>query len=589
MKNYLLFIIDSLNYSHIKESEIELMPFYNSLRKDSIVCENMFSQAPYTEAAVMNIYCGQNVLDYGGYLKRFKDTPKTIFEALSEQGYTTFFNTLQPQCYPSSLSRGCTDAFYNVGFDIGALWSYRVEHYSKLYSKNLLNDKDYEDLIDIFDDNFKEWISFTEKICNRDISCEIIQENSENYDADAIKKELEKEHSLYLENKKEYIIGVMIQGPNHSFLKIQPFTQGLKIKEREDMKSMIGLFKPIIKEVRRKLFKLNIKNNRDGLFSGVFKKFKDLLKKPNNRNFKDFLKSIFLVVNVLYDIDLKKRESDNYDRFKNAPSAKTHIDHYVSWAEKNKCNKHFACIHVDDIHNPEVFFTYDSNERTIFEKECDIAREVLDNLPSDYKGSITHDLSLRYIDNVLEYLFDVLKQKALLEDTCVIITADHGFSFSGNPLRDSFVINLYLENYNVPFLIYNSGYESRVIDDIKTTKDIPATICDLAFGKIPECYTGHSLLREYEYPYVLIEYCGGGCPDLSRRQLKVAAFDKEWFVGTLCSIKEGFSFEKITEIYNLKTDPLQKNNLKGKCSYNDVEKYINAISQRYTSLSDDIK
>ena len=104
----------------------------------------------------------------------------------------------------------------------------------------------------------------------------------------------------------------------------------------------------------------------------------------------------------------------------------------------------------------------------------DLSQEVFNRLPSDYKGSITHDLSLRYIDNVIEYLFNVLKQEDLLEDTCIIITADHGFSFSGNPLRDSFLTNLYLENYNVPLLIYNSGYEPRIINDRKTTKEIPA-------------------------------------------------------------------------------------------------------------------
>lgn len=71
MHNILLFIIDSLNYSHVKESPINLMPYLSEIKKAGLYCENMYSQAPYTEAAVMNLYCGDNVLQNGGYLFRF--------------------------------------------------------------------------------------------------------------------------------------------------------------------------------------------------------------------------------------------------------------------------------------------------------------------------------------------------------------------------------------------------------------------------------------------------------------------------------------------------------------------------------------
>ena len=67
-KNILLYVVDSLNYSHIKNSDLNLMPFLEELKKDAVYCENMYSQAPYTEAALMNLYCGQDVLENGGYM-----------------------------------------------------------------------------------------------------------------------------------------------------------------------------------------------------------------------------------------------------------------------------------------------------------------------------------------------------------------------------------------------------------------------------------------------------------------------------------------------------------------------------------------
>ncbi len=173
---------------------------------------------------------------------------------------------------------------------------------------------------------------------------------------------------------------------------------------------------------------------------------------------------------------------------------------------------------------------------------------------------MTHDLSLRYMDNVIRYLYEQLAESGLLEDTCVLICADHGFSFSGNPLRDSAVVNLYLENYNIPCVITGSGLPERQITDLRSSKDIPATLCYLADRQVPAAFTGTPVTNEAGYPCVQIEYCGGGCPDISRRELKIAAFDQTYFVGTLGTLQDEL---KITEIYDLEADPKQLNNLAG--------------------------
>jgi len=236
-----------------------------------------------------------------------------------------------------------------------------------------------------------------------------------------------------------------------------------------------------------------------------------------------------------------------------------------------------------------MFFTYDTDSVELLSKEKEMALDVISKLPKTYYGSVSHDLSLRYIDSIIEYLFDQLQSKALLEDTCIIITADHGFSFAGNPVRDSFVINLYLENYNIPCYIYNSGREAQVIDRICTSKDIPATICDLAFGGKATGFTGHSLFDGYEYPNVMIEYCGGGCPDISRRELKIAAFDKKWFVGALATVNDEITDDKITEIYDLENDPRQMYNLSAKTDKMNIQYLIDVIKARYTELKNQTK
>lgn len=584
-KNYLLFIIDSLNYSHVKESPIELMPFLSSLKEKGIYCDYMFSQAPYTEAAVMNLYCGQDVLQDNGYLFRFRDAKSTIFEEMKKAGYITYYNSYQPQCHPSSVRRGVDYLYYNVGYDQGALWSYRLQHYSDQLKAGQLTSKDIGVLKEIFNDNFSEWLRFVDDILSKDESTNMIIHNAPAYDPQEVKKRVAEEYHVYEQNQEEYIKDVLSAGLSHRLFRIPAYVQNGKIQNRNSLAAIKAEMTPLFKRIQKMDITLNLKNAR-GIFKGPISKLGQMIRHPNKRTYKEFLKSGYLVVNELKDIDLFQRINEDCDCFKNAPSGKTHIDHYLRWAEQHKNDgKHFACIHIDDIHNPEVFFTYDSDDLDLIHKERVEAEKVLDSIPKTYYGSLTHDLSLRYMDNVLRYLYSELEKHGMLKNTCITICADHGFSFSGNPLRDSFVINLFLENYNIPCVITGSGLEHRAIYDLRTSKDLPATLCELATGEVPTGFSGRSLTEDYEYQEVQIEYCGGGCPDLTRRELKIAAFDKSYFVGSLCRLDEKLEGERITEIYDLSIDPKQLHNLRhGKYDEDKVAHLIQYIESRRTEI-----
>lgn len=549
MKNLIFLIIDSLNYSHVKESELPLMPFYSKLKEKSISCENMYSQAPYTEAAVMNLYCGQDVLDDGGYLLRFKNAKKTIFEIMQENGYATYYNSYQPQCHPSSVKRGVDYLFYNVGYDSSALWSYRLSHYSELYKNDKLTDDDYAILKEILNDNFKEWILFTENIISNDDSVSLINGNSKDYDAESIKKEVSAEYEKYKNSPEKYINEILTEKTQHNFFKIPDYFQNNKLKDRSVIARNTQKARPVFKRIKKMNFRLNFKNAFGKICKNPFKKFGDFICHLNKATFKEFGKAVYYSGNFLFDYDLKNRIGEDYDTFKNAPSAKSHIDHYINWANNYHNEKpHFACIHIDDIHNPEEFFTYDCEDEKLFDRELKNAEEILDKIPENYYGSITHELSLRYADSIIEYLFNELSERGMLENSYVAICADHGFSFSGNPIRDSFVTNLYLENYNMPFLLYGNDLSVKNVTKLCQSKDIPATLCNILLGKIPEEFSGHDILSDFEYPQLEIEYCGGGCPDIKRRDLKIAAFDKDYFVGTLSKITENENI--VTEIYD---------------------------------------
>jgi len=572
-KNILLFIVDSLNNTRIRQYGNELMPNFSDLKKSYCFCDSMFSQAPYTEAALMNLYCGQDVLQNNGYMYRFRDADSTVFELMRNKGYTTFFNSYQPQCYPSSLRRGVDNIYYSVGFDIGAFWSYRLSHYSELLKRNELTEKDYQTISDLLRDNFDEWLLFLNAIQNKDSSVEMIYGNAGDYKADEVKKLVLTEQEFFNVDEVAYINEVLTDGLEHRLFKIAPYNQITKIKNRSFAEQNSIKLKPLYRAIRIKNLWRNISSVPSLLGTTMWSFFKFLHHPSSNK--KDFLKAAYYSINHLVDFDLSERGDKNYDWFKNAPSARTHLDHFFKWADEYQLdNPFFACVHVDDVHNPEVFLTYDAEDESIYNEEVALVKHALNNLPKGSKGSVTHDLSLVYIDNIIKYLVETMKQKSYGEDTSIVICADHGFSFSGDPIRDSFVTNLYLENYNMPFLVIDSQLNNIEIKGLRQSKDIPSFIESLANDSID------AINKLPEYSACTIEYCGGGCPDLSRRQLKLAAFNNNLFVGTLCELNKELTSDKITEVYDLERDPKQQKNLAGKINKPLLNELISIIERR---------
>ena len=588
-KNIILVVIDSFNFNRIKDEKNrkQLTPFLYSLEKKGYFAHNMYSQAPYTEAAVMPLYCGQNVLDKGGYLERYNQCPKTIFELFEDNDYDVFFNSYQPQVFPTVVTRGINNLFYNVGFDLEALWGYRLEHYSELLKKGELTSIDWKYLIRCMDDNFNSWLSFIRLHIKHDKTVSIIQTNSKTFDALKVLEEVSREYDVYGKNKKSYIEKLLTEGKKHILFTISPYKQDNKVKNIATRNEVVKLFGPLAKEIKKKNLFYNLKNNHLD-YKGCLKKLGQCFPKFKQDKKKAFLKACYINVNAIYDLDIMDRVTESYDTFKNAPSIVTHFEHFLHWYDERKSDTpFFACMHPDDIHNPEVFFTYDTDNLELLHREYESAKSYINTLPSNFKGSLTHDLSLRYADEKLEAFFKELNERNILDNTIIAITADHGFSFSADPVRDSFVSNYYLENYRIPLWIV--GKDIEVCSDRKyhSSVDIPQTLSKLAGLKSPDNFVGEDI-RLDDRAFCQIEFCGGGCPDLSRRKIMFAAFNREWFVAVKVRLDEDIKQEHIVEIYNLTNDPDQKKNLHKKIyAIEAVNSLIECINFRKKEIQND--
>lgn len=125
--------------------------------------------------------------------------------------------------------------------------------------------------------------------------------------------------------------------------------------------------------------------------------------------------------------------------------------------------------------------------------------------PQSYKGmfkSLTkmpmhdsYDEFIRYCDKEFEKFTTRLKKKDNLENTAIILSADHGESFQHNVFAHK-TPHLYEQLTHIPLVIKEPGQKTniRIVSNTVQQIDIPATILDLANISIPAWMEGRSLL-----------------------------------------------------------------------------------------------
>lgn len=122
-----------------------------------------------------------------------------------------------------------------------------------------------------------------------------------------------------------------------------------------------------------------------------------------------------------------------------------------------------------------------------------------------------YDAEVAYTDYHLGRLFDWMEKSGRMNDTMVIIMADHGESF-GERMVYRHNSQLYDEQMKVPAIVYVPGYEPRRVADYVSTIDLAPTLLNIVGVDCPPHYAGVSLLplmrgEPFQHPPVYGEHC----------------------------------------------------------------------------------
>lgn len=236
----------------------------------------------------------------------------------------------------------------------------------------------------------------------------------------------------------------------------------------------------------------------------------------------------------------------------------------VSWIKWNKSQKFFIYMHYMATHAPyripeayeKIYVKEEIPDRVDFPhkrflRNIEINSAQKKNLIDRYDGAI------RFVDDQIGKLFDILQSLNVEEDTLLIITGDHGEAF-GEHGDWTHGYTLYQETIKIPLIIWYPKVRCSQTrsNELAGLIDIKPTILNIVGIKQREIYQGKALISQTRKKGDLYRQKGSREEIFSegRSNLRCIITSTNW---KLISDK----VKGKIELYNLEQDPEEKHNV----------------------------
>lgn len=234
----------------------------------------------------------------------------------------------------------------------------------------------------------------------------------------------------------------------------------------------------------------------------------------------------------------------------------------LAWLDDSGDRPYFLFLNYFDAHTPrlppEPFATEFGASRPKASLRSRLRGFVFPS-PKRQKSKNAYDASIAYIDSRIGQLLDSLRQRGLLDNTLVVVTADHG-ELLGERGLEGHANSLYFPTLHVPLILSMPGTvpAHQRIEAPATLRDLAATILDLAGVRSAPAVPGVTLARYWhELPGVtptpmLSEITGlanvGPKTPVGRGDMVSLVRD------SLHYIRNG---DGVEELYNIRRDPTE--------------------------------
>jgi arylsulfatase A-like enzyme len=231
----------------------------------------------------------------------------------------------------------------------------------------------------------------------------------------------------------------------------------------------------------------------------------------------------------------------------------------------------FMFAHYWDVHPPflppaeyEEQFTYDGDDRHLSEffnsdakgrRGGEYAAFVTGRHETLADSKEAYDGAIAWVDAQIGRLYDHLKETGRLDETLLIVTADHGHFFGEHDIFSD-NCSLYDGAVQVPLIIHHPDYEADRIEGLVQHTDVRPTIHDFYNIPVPSHLRGN-LLPTKTREYVFAEAV--------EQRLRMIRTDRWKLIQPLdvdyLTSQYWYDQGGAVELYDLETDPSETNNV----------------------------
>ena len=507
-KKSILLIIDALRYDIVKNKN--LFPTLSRLAQDGIY-EKVIANACSTQFVLPSLFSLTYPLDNGGYNFGIRDRKSSYVESIKKKykRKIIMISNCNAMGIGTSFDRGFDEIL--TTFDFRLLIEQKINR-TLLYEVNLYKNKKIskEEIIRIIQREFS-------------ITLDQLSKYYKEYDKTLWPKKLNKINKFILENCK-FEKEILLKNPELIIEKIKNVPGGVYWLT---------------------LGKVNYQNYKyffERLKTGITWRLTKIISKQRLWPF-----LLLTHYQVLFSEILNK------------------ICNKISEIKKQDWHIHMHIMDLHDARSASRFFHLLSRYKYFIPW-------LIERIKGRTKYRFVYASSLMYIDNCLNTLLIHLNKENILEDTLLLITADHGSDYAESPRKKPHIGQRnHYEYLDIP-LILTLKNNKKVVRSICDSMGITATLLDILKVPLDKSYKGQSIFNKGKN-FVIAENAGSGNADLKRKDLFFTITNNKYKLMLMLENK----ILKVIGFFNILLDPneltnlyLSKNNLEYKFTINQL-------------------
>lgn len=560
--NVIFILVDSVTASCIgtKQTQTTVTPFIDSIAKEGLLADNIYSFAPYTDAATIGLYCGIPTLEKLGYFYGINAADENHFRLFKENGYETF-GFFYPYYLVSNKTKQYIDhTVYTAGFEYGSVWGGKLNYYAEQKKKRELTETEYTMIIKCMDMVFSCWFTFYKEIEAGGEAAALVKSLRVEERHAGGHSALTSQYNEYTVDKKAYIDRLLDLGMEHPITHINEYCCG-KEEYRTFCAEVFERNRKFFRRVNAENQRKNLRNNRLRFKKAVGSALG--LAGIGDRSRARYIENYGM---LLFGNSMMEKRAKNNEHWQEVASFNRQTELLFDALQRRDKNKPFyASLHVEEAHHNVAYFSYDSLDHELVEQELRYLAPLVENCGRKFSGNLLYLLSIRYVDLCVKRLFSRLEAEGLLENTTVVLVSDHGSSYFFDPIRTHMVNTFHKENYHVPCLMWKKNMKEeakKTVSAMFTSEDVLPTLCGIADISVPPTLNGKNMyMDEKGREYIITEYMGPGVPDMLSREVWMSIRNARYVIAYKNKISEPLDIRKPYAVYDILNDPKEEHNL----------------------------